>query len=81
MMTQEIGRKTAKETLADINSEISWYIFARTYMHKSYSWFIKKFKGLDGAGQASDFTPQEREQLRSGLFDLADRIRRAAEQL
>lgn len=80
-MTQEAVRKTAKETLQDITSDISWFVFARTYMNKSYSWFIKKFKGLDGNGQASDFTPEEREQLRGGLFDLAERIRRAAEQL
>ncbi|MDO4706939.1 MAG: hypothetical protein Q4A61_00765 [Porphyromonadaceae bacterium] len=56
-MTQETKGKTAKETLQDITSDISWFVFARSYMHKSYSWFIKKFKGLDGSGQAASRRP------------------------
>lgn len=80
-MTTKTENKPAKELLQDIRADISWFIFAKTYMNKSYSWFIKKFKGYDGNGQASDFSPEEREQVRNGLFDLAERIRRAAEQL
>lgn len=80
-MEQTCTKQTAKGILQEINNDISWFVFAKTYMNKSYSWFIKKLKGYDGNGQASDFTDEEREELRNGLFDLAERIRRSAERL
>lgn len=81
MMSTNSQKTTARELLQDITADISWFIFAKNYMGKSYSWFIKKFKGYDGNGQASQFSPEEREQLRQGLFDLSERIRKAAELL
>ncbi|KGF51572.1 DUF5053 domain-containing protein [Prevotella amnii] len=70
-----------KQRLADINLSVSWMDFANKYFHKSSSWFYHKMKGIDGNGGIGGFTEEEVEQLRGSLFDLSDRIRRAAESI
>ena len=45
------------------------------------SWFQHKIYGIDGNGGVGGFTPHEIEQLRGALYDLSDRIRRAADKL
>ena len=45
------------------------------------SWFQHKIYGIDGNGGVGGFTPQKIEQLRGALYDLSDRIRRAADKL
>ena len=63
-----------KQRLADINLSVSWMDFANKYFHKSSSWFYHKLNGIDG-------NEEEIEHLRGSLFDLSDRIRRAAERI
>ncbi len=45
------------------------------------SWFQHKMSGIDGNGGTGGFTQDEAEQLRNALFDLSDRIRRAADNI
>lgn len=70
-----------KKKLSDILLSVSWREFANTYFQRSSSWFYHKMDGIDGNGGAGGFNQQETEQLRGALFDLAARIRRAAETL
>lgn len=60
---------------------VSWRDFANTYFQKSSSWFYHKMDGIDGNGGAGGFSEAEAEQMRGALIDLANRIRRAAENI
>lgn len=70
-----------KKKVKDIMMAISWRDFANTYFHKSSSWFYHKMDGIDGNGGKGGFNQDEAEQLRNALFDLSNRIRRAAEEI
>lgn len=70
-----------KRRMGDIQMAISWRDFANTYFQRSSSWFYHKMDGIDGNGGTGGFTPEEAEQMRGALCDLADRIRRAAENI
>lgn len=70
-----------KQRLADINLSVSWMDFANKYFHKSSSWFYHKLNGIDGNGGTGGFNEEEAERLRNSLFDLSNRIRRAAENI
>ena len=70
-----------KRRMADIQMAISWRDFANTYFQRSSSWFYHKMDGIDGNGGVGGFSPSEAEQMRGALCDLADRIRRAAENI
>ena len=70
-----------KQRLADITLSVSWMDFANKYFHKSSSWFYHKLNGIDGNGGTGGFNEEEIEHLRGSLFDLSDRIRRAAERI
>lgn len=73
--------ESTKAKVQDILTDISWRSIAAGYFHKSVSWFYQRLNGIDGNGKATDFTPEERAQLRLALCDLADRIRAAADRL
>ena len=79
----EISRRRTeiKDKLDDVLTAVSWRDFANTYFHRSSSWFYHKMDGIDGNGGTGGFTPEEAEQLRGELCDLADRIRRAADSI
>lgn len=79
VMTKPVVISDMKKRLSDINLSVSWMDFANRYFHKSSSWFYHKMDGIDGNGGKGGFTPEETEQLRGSLFDLSNRIRRAAE--
>lgn len=70
-----------KKRLGDILMTISWREFANTYFHKSSSWLYHKLDGIDGNGGKGGFTDGEAEEMRDALYDLSDRIRRAAERI
>lgn len=70
-----------KKKVKDIMMAISWRDFANTYFNKSSSWFYHKMDGIDGNGGKGGFNQDEAEQLRNALFDLSNRIRRAAEEI
>lgn len=71
----------AKLKLKDILLDINVAKIASRYFGKSSGWLYHKFDGKDGNGKETDFTPEELQQLRGALYDLADRIRKAADTL
>ena len=79
--TQRNRRKTMKQQMSDILLAISWGDLARTYFTKSASWFYHKMDGRDGNKKPTEFTMEERAQLKGALIDLSDRIRHAADSI
>ena len=65
------------ELLLDINVGS----IARKYFKKSGSCLYHKFDGRDGNGKETDFTQEELQQLKGAFYDLADRLRKAADNL
>lgn len=72
-------KQTAYSHFDNISLDVSWAEISRTYFGKSASWIYNKLKGIDGNGGVGDFTPAEKETLKNALFDISDRIRKAAE--
>lgn len=72
-----------KQRMGDIYLAVSWREIKRDYFNngKSMSWFQHKMYGIDGNGGVGGFTPEEAEQLYGALNDLANRIRRAADNI
>lgn len=70
-----------KSKMTDILVSISWADLSRKYFGKSNSWLYHKMDGRDGNGKPTAFTPEEAEQLKGALCDLADRIRKAADMI
>lgn len=68
-----------KKRLSDVLMIISWREMAWQYFNKSSSWLYHKLDGIDGNGGKGGFTPEEAQQLKGALCDVADRLRRAAE--
>lgn len=79
--TQDLAMQgqTMRAQMADISTSISWGMLAQTYFDKSASWFYHKLNGIDGNGKPTQFSAEEKEQLQGALFDLSNRIRKAAE--
>ena len=71
----------AKSKLSDILLEISWREIARRYFGKSSSWLYHKLDGIKGDGTSGGFDPEETQQLKDALMDLASRISKAASSL
>lgn len=69
---------TVKTQLEDILLDVSWARIARNYFGKSSSWIYNKLNGIDGNGGKGEFTESEKENLRSALNDLAERLQIAA---
>lgn len=72
---------TVKARLEDLLISISWSDLSKRYFGKSGSWLYHKLDGVDGNKKPTDFTVEERYQLKGALIDLADRIRRAADNI
>ena len=72
---------TMKWPLRDIMLAISWGNLSDTYFGKSNSWLYHKLDGIDGNKKPTEFNEQEKAQLKGALVDLADRIRRAADNI
>lgn len=70
-----------KQRITDILLAISWREIARTYFGKSSSWIYHKLDGINGNGEPDEFTIEESTQLKRALYDLSDRIRKAADTL
>lgn len=70
-----------KSKMTDVLVSISWADLSRRYFGKSNSWLYHKMDGRDGNGKPTAFTPEEAEQLKGALCDLADRIRKAADMI
>ena len=81
MTLKETQTDTVKARLADILMHVSWGDISREYFGKSGSWLYHKLNGIDGNKKPTDFTIEERYQLKGALIDLADRIRRASDSI
>lgn len=79
MTLKETQTDTMKAKLSDILMAVSWSDISRTYFGKSNSWLYHKLDGIDGNKKPTEFSMEERYQLKGALIDLADRIRRAAD--
>lgn len=69
---------TMMQQLDDIVIDVSWRQIAQDYFGKSSSWMYNKLHGRDGNGGEGGFTDVEKLQLQGALYDIAERIRRAA---
>lgn len=78
---KQAEKSKVRSALRDIDLNISWGHIARDYFQKSVSWFYQRLNEVDGHGNPCAFSLEEKEQLRGALFDLSDRIRRAAEKI
>lgn len=79
MTLKETQTDTMKAKLSDILMAVSWSDISRTYFGKSNSWLYHKLDGIDGNKKPTEFSMEERYQLKGALINLADRIRRAAD--
>lgn len=70
-----------KKRLKDVLMVLSWREVAWQYFDKSSSWLYHKLDGIDGNGGKGGFTPEEARQLKGALCDVADRLRRAADNI
>ena len=66
--------KGLMESLADIYLDVSWLDVANDYFNQPVKWLHEKLKN-------NDLSPEETEKLRSALFDISGRIRKAAENI
>ena len=81
MTLKATQQDTVKAQLADILMHVSWGDISREYFGKSGSWLYHKLNGVDGNKKPTDFTLEERYQLKGALIDLSERIRRAADNI
>ena len=74
---------TPKQKLHDIYLDLNIRRFANRYFEKSGGWLYHKFDRVDvnQNGHPDDFSDEQLAQLKAGLYDLADRIRAAADKL
>lgn len=72
---------SVKQNLSDILLDISMAKISTKYFKKSRSWLYHKLDGIDGNGKPTDFSPEEKEQLRNALKDLSNRISSCANNL
>jgi len=70
---------TMYQVLDDIDEHVNWGAIAREYFDRSASWFYHKLDGRDGNGKPTEFSIEERLQLKGALCDIASRIRKAAD--
>jgi hypothetical protein len=82
VLTQEKTKITdMKSRVKDVLMLLSWREMAWQYFGKSSSWLYHKLDGIDGNGGKGGFTPEEAEKLKGALCDIADRLRRAADNI
>lgn len=72
---------TVKEKIYDIILDINIAKIANRYFGKSSGWLYHKLDQRDGNGKEIDFSPEELDQFKGALYDLSDRIRKAADAL
>lgn len=81
MNTATLKKESVKMQLKDIMLDVTWSKISRRYFDKSASWMYNKLNGIDGNGGEGDFTYAEKLQFRNGLYDFAERIRKAADNI
>lgn len=73
--------ETVKQILSDITLDISMAKISTRYFEKSRSWLYHKLDGIDGNGKPTDFSSEEKEQLKKALKDLSNRISVCADKI
>lgn len=73
--------KNTKTALSDILLAVKWAHISTHYLGKSRSWFSQRLNGYDGNSSETDFTEKEKSTLKAALYDLAERIKRCADNL
>ena len=81
LIINEKRNVSVKQKMSDILLDISIAKISMKYFEKSRSWLYHKLDGIDGNGKPIDFSIQEKEQLRSALKDLSNRIAVCADNL
>lgn len=79
MKTMTAEKVSTKEQLKDIALDVTWSKIAQKYFGKSSSWIYNKINEVDGNGGKGGFTEDEKQQFKGALYDLAERIRRTAD--
>lgn len=77
-MIQETSPKGIRHLFDDVEDSISWLDIAERYFDRSASWLYQKLGGYASNG---GFTPEELETLRGAFYDIADRLRAAADRI
>ena len=70
MTLKSTQQDTMKARLSDILMHVSWGDISREYFGKSGSWLYHKLNGIDGNKKPTEFTLEERYQLKGALIDL-----------
>ncbi len=79
MTLKETQTGTMKALLEDLLISISWADLSKRYFGKSGSWLYHKLDGIDGNKKPTEFSEEEKFQLKGALVDLSNRIRHAAD--
>ena len=72
-------KESTRKQVEDIMLDISWAKLAKKYFDRSPSWIYHKMDGIDGNGGEGGFSSEEKEMFKAALFDISERIRKAAE--
>lgn len=72
---------TMQQKMWDIIVDVKWASISTKYFGKSRSWLSQKMNGKDGNGSDVEFSETEKEILKNGLYDLANRIKICADKL
>ena len=72
---------TPKQILKDVYLDLNIRRIANRYFDKPGTWLYQKFDVDNQTDKSNDFSAEEREQLKNALYDLAERIKSAANNL
>lgn len=72
---------TPKQKLDDVYLDLNIRGLSNYYFGKSGSWLYHKFDQCDVNGKYDDFSQEELQQLKNALYDFANRIKVAADNL
>lgn len=72
-------QENTRKQVENIALDISWAKISQKYFGKSASWIYNKLNETDGNGNKGGFSSEEKEQFKGALYDLADRIRKTAD--
>lgn len=69
-----------RKVLHDVYEYVNWAYLAKNYFRKSRSWIYHKFDGVNN-GYQNDFSEADKETLKNALYDIAEKVKAAADRL
>lgn len=69
-----------RKVLHDVYEYVNWAYLAKNYFGKSRSWIYHKFDGVNN-GYQNDFSEADKETLKNALYDIAEKVKAAADRL